>query len=190
MRALWRIAQTAGVTLALFAVSPANACTIRLPEPPLAGESDGAYRARIEALEREQQTRWLKERQENGLQRADWVFVGRQILWSPTFKPRYRNGMPVPVPLPKFEYPAPRYFKPLTWLKGPEYSKIFKVSTGNTSCGPMALGDTTSSKEGDLFVFFARKGRISDDTLIDAIAVDKINDPALMDLVAPYRSTK
>ena len=54
----------------------------------------------------------------------------------------------------------------------------------------MALGDTTSSKEGDLFVFFARKGRISDDTLIDAIAVDKINDPALMDLVAPYHSTK
>jgi hypothetical protein len=188
MHPLWRIANAAGVTLALLAVTPADACTIRLPEPPLPGESDDAYRVRTEALAREQKVRWLKERQENDLRRADWVFVARHISWSPTYKPKYRNGVPLPIPLPKFQYPAPMHFKPLTWLKGPEHNKTFKLSTYNTSCGPMALGDTTFSEEGDLFVFFARKGRISDDTLIDAIALDKINDPALIDFVRPYRS--
>ena len=190
MRALWRFTQTAGVTLALFAVTPAIACTIRPPEPPLPGESDDNYRIRTETLAREQETRWLKERQERNLLQADWVFVAKQVYWSPPYKTKYRNGVRLPVPPPKFEYPAPRHYKPLTWLKGPEHSEIFKVTTDNTTCGLMALGDTTSSMEGDLFVFFASKGRISDDTLIDAIAIDRINDPALMGLVAPYRSTQ
>ena len=190
MRALGRIAHVAGVIVAMLSVSPANACTIRQPEPPLPGEGDDAYRVRTETLAREQQARWLKERQEYNLQQADWVFVARHISWAPHYKQRYRNGVPVPVPLPEIDYRAPMHFKPLTWLKGPKLSKAFKVSTYNTSCGPMALGDTTFSAEGNLFVFFARKGRISDDTLIDAIAVEKINDPALKDFVAPYRSTK
>jgi hypothetical protein len=189
MHTLWRIANAAGVTLALLAVTPADACTIRLPEPPLPGESDDAYRVRTEALAREQEARWLKDRQKNNLLQADWVFVARHVYWFPPsapYKPKYRNGVPLPIPPVKFEYPAPIHFKPLTWLKGPEYSKIFKVTKDNTNCGPMALGDTTFSQEGDLFVFFARKGRISDETLIDAIAVNKINDPALIEFVAPY----
>jgi hypothetical protein len=188
MPAIGQTARAAGVTMALFAVTPVDACTIRLPEPPLPGESDDAYRVRTEALAREQEVRSLKERQENDLLQADWVFVARHVYWSPPYKPKYRNGVPLPIPPVKFEYPAPIHFKPLTWLKGPEYSQIFKVTTHNTTCGPMALGDTTFSMEGDLFVFFARKGQISDKTLIDAIAVNKINDPALIDFVAPYLS--
>lgn len=177
-----------GAAFALLSVSPANACSIAPPEPPLPGESVQDYRIRTDALERENEARWLKERQERNLEQADWVFVAQHIAWPPTYRTRYRNGVPVPVPPIKFEYPAPIHFKPLKWLKGPEYSKLFKVTTENTSCGPMALGDTTFSAEGDLFVFFARKGRISDATLIDAIAVNKINDAALIDFVAPYRS--
>ncbi len=188
MLAFGRILEIAIVGLALFSVSPAVACSIAPPEPPLPGESDQDYRARTEAVGRENEARWLKERQERNLQAADWVFVARHIYWSPPYKPKYRNGVPAPILLP--EYPLPTYFKPLTWLKGPELSKTFKVKTYDTTCGPMALGDTTFSTEGDMFVFFARKGRISDDTLIDAIAVDKVNDPALMDFVAPYRSSK
>jgi hypothetical protein len=187
-----RIVRITVAALALFAVSPANACSLRPPEPLLPGESDQDYRTRTEALARENEVRWLKERQENRLQRADWVFVARHVDWPPPNKPRkpkYRNGVLVIAPQPMFGSTA-RHFKPLRWLQGPEYNKIFKVERHNTNCGPKALGDTTFSNEGNLFVFFARKGPISDDTLIDAIAVDKINDPALMDFVRPYRSSK
>lgn len=190
MELVGRIFGIAGASVALLSVSPANACSIAPPEPPHQGESDQDYHIRTEALARENEARWLKERQERNVQQADWVFVARHIQWSPPYKPKYRNGAPVPIPPIKFDYPVPVHFKPLTWLKGPELSKTFKVSTYNTSCGPMSLGDTMFSEVGDLFVFFARKGRISDDTLIDAIAVDKINDSALVDLVAPYRSTE
>jgi hypothetical protein len=188
-----RIFRAIVATWAVFAVSPADACSIAPPQPPLPGESDKDYHTRTEALAHENEVRWLKERQEGNLQRADWVFVARHVEWSPPYnpsKPKYRNGIPVIIPRPKFEYPTPTYFKPLRWLKGPEYSKVFKVETFNTSCGPMSLGDTKFSEHGSLFVFFARKGRITDNTLIDAIAVDKINDPALIDFVRPYRSSK
>jgi len=54
----------------------------------------------------------------------------------------------------------------------------------------MSLGDTTGSDTGDLFVFFAHKRPLSANTIIDAIAVGSITDPALTDFVAKYRNAK
>ena len=103
--------------------------------------------------------------------------------------PRARPGRPPPpVPLPRLiPYPAPTYFKPIDWFRGAKTTALFKVSRSNTSCGPMSLGDTTFSQAGSLYVFFARNGPLTERTLIDAIAVDKITDPVLIDFVAGYR---
>lgn len=54
-------------------------------------------------------------------------------------------------------------------------------------CGPMSFGDTSHSQPGDLYLFFARKGSVSEATLIDAIALDSIDHPALTAFVAKHR---
>lgn len=175
----------ASVLLAL--ASPAQACSPIPMEPPLPGESDIAYRARIEVVRRDREAAWLKQRQANALQRADAIFIGRDTNWSPPYRQHYRNGRPLP-PKPVSIYDqAPSYFKPVAWLRGGPSAALFKVSRGYTTCGPMSIGDTTSSQTGSLYVFFARNGALSEDKLIDAIAVDSINDPALSGFVAKYR---
>jgi len=157
------------------------------PPPPNPGETQQAYRARIDAEQREQQARWFRERQAGNLERADVIFIARDTPWSPPYRPQWRSGRLLPPKLIPFSYPMPTYFKPIAWFRGGKATGLFKVTGGNTSCGPYSLGDTTFSQTGQLFVFFAHKGPLNDKTLIDAIAVDKINDPALMDFVAPYR---
>lgn len=54
-------------------------------------------------------------------------------------------------------------------------------------CGPMSFGDTSQSQPGDHYLFFARKGPLTETTLIDAIALDSIDHPALNAFVAQYR---
>ena len=51
----------------------------------------------------------------------------------------------------------------------------------------MSFGDTDHSQPGSLYLFFARKGPLSEKTLIDAIALDAIDHPALAAFVAKYR---
>jgi hypothetical protein len=193
MMMFWR-AIVAGLLLAMTVLAPAaRACSPMPAEPSLDGESDAAYRARTAALLQQRQAQWLKERQSDDLQRAKVIFIARDTDWSPSQKPRYRNGrllppvlIPVP-PVPKINFPAPSYFKPIDWFLGPRSTRLFKVGRDNTSCGPMSLGDTTSSKTGDLFVFFAKSWPATGDSLIDAIELDRINDPALENFVARYR---
>jgi hypothetical protein len=56
-----------------------------------------------------------------------------------------------------------------------------------SSCGLRGLGDTSNSQPGNLYLFFARKGPVSEATLIDAITLDPIDHPALNAFVARYR---
>lgn len=51
----------------------------------------------------------------------------------------------------------------------------------------MSLGDTSASKPGNLYLFFGRKGPVSKATLIDAIALDMVDHPALNAFVAKHR---
>lgn len=155
------------------------------PEPRLEGESDQAYQARVDTLRREQAERWLKERQAVALRRAEVIFIARDTAWYPDARPRVRNGRLLP--LRPLSYPAPSYFKPLAWFRGRRTTDLFQLRAGYSSCGPMGFGDTTSSRHGDRFVFFARKGRVTQDSLIDAIAIDKIDDPALLAFVMKHR---
>ena len=182
-----RIVWTACLVAVAAMASPARACMPPLLDPMLPGETQDAYRARTDILQRERAAKWLKERQTDDLQRADAVFVARDTWWSPPPRPRLRGGRPLPPKIMVIPYPAPSYFKPVDWFRGPRTRALFRVTTSNTSCGPMSIGDTTFSQEGKLFVFFARKGPLSEKTLIDAIAIDRIDDPVLMEFIAPHR---
>lgn len=183
----WRVAAPAFLLATTMLAPDAQACMPMPPEPRLEGESDAAYKTRTDTLLRERQAAWFKERQTDDLQRAAIIFVARDTDWWPTPKPRYRNGRPLPPVVPMLHYPAPSYFKPIDWFRGPKSTGLFKLTPDNTSCGPMGVGDTTWSQTGNLFVFFAKKWPATGDTLIDAIAVDKIDDPVLLPFVAKYR---
>ncbi len=183
----WRVGLLACVAATALAALPVRACLPMPPDPPLPGESDAAYKVRTEALQRERTATWLKERQADALQRADAIFVARDIDWWPPEKPRLRNGRPLlprPIVIP---YPAPSWYKPIDWFRGTPSRGLFRVDRTQTDCGAMSIGDTTFSQTGNLFIFFAHKGPLSQRALIDAIAVDRINDPALMEFVAKYR---
>jgi hypothetical protein len=186
----WRIALAACLTATTLAPSPVHACMPALPEPRLAGESDEAYKIRTSTLQRERVATWLKERQADVLRRADTIVIARDTPWSPPYRPRTRGGRPIPPRIEPIPYPAPSYYKPIDWFKGVRTRALFRVGKSMTSCGPMGIGDTTYSQPGNLYVFFARKGPPSEKTLIDAIAVDHITDPALMEFVARYRKSQ
>lgn len=182
---IWRF--VLAVYVVAMVAAPAYPCSVPPPEPPRPGESIAAYYARIAALHKEQEVAWLKDRQTSGLQGADLIFIARATARWPVPRPASRNGRPVPPRVTPPPYPAPSYYKPIAWFRGPRITDLFKLRRANTSCGPMGLGDTTYGKSGDLYVFFARKGRLSEKTIVDVIAVDRINDPALAEFVAKFR---
>ena len=185
----------AAVTAAGLIASPARACTSALMPPPRSGESADAYSARVAEERRQQAEKWAKERQVIALRDADRIFIGRDTFWTPPYRSppvrRARSGQPpqlVPPPVsPRIEFPVSSYYKPIGWFRGEPSTGLFRVKGENTSCGPMSIGDTTNSTEGDLYLFFARKGPLSEKTLIDAIALDKIDDPLLLAFVAKHR---
>ncbi len=185
----WRIGLIACLTATMLATASARAC-VPMPMPPmLPGESQDAYKVRIDALFRQQAEDQQRARQADAVSEADLIFVGRTTDWYPPIRiPRARPGRPLPpVPLPRFEFPMPSYFKPVAWFRGAPSTDLFALRGENTSCGPMGFGDTMPATKGDLFVFFAHKGPLTQSTMIDAIAVDAITDPMLLDFVAPYR---
>jgi hypothetical protein len=169
----------------------ASACSPIPMEPPLAGESNEAYRQRVEALEREREAmrpqreaEWLRDRQAEGLAQASVIFIARRTLPP---QPRARGGRPIPPPV--FDpYSYSQFYRPVAWLRGPRTSTRFRVHIGTNSCGGVSsIGDISLGEPGEGFVFFARGGRLSEDTLIDAIAVGRITDPALIAFVAQFR---
>ncbi|RYD48896.1 MAG: hypothetical protein EOP60_14845 [Sphingomonadales bacterium] len=185
---IWRTGMTAFFTAMALAGSPAMACTPAPVEPRLAGEDEQIYRTRVDALERTRAARWKKQRQESALERADLIFIAGDTPWSPPpYRLRMRNGLVMPPQIRPIPYPAPSYFKPVAWLRGPKTTDLFQLVADNTSCGPMGVGDTTYTRPGKRYVFFARKGRVTRETLIDAIALDKIDDPALIAFVEQHR---
>jgi len=79
------------------------------------------------------------------------------------------------------------YFEPVAWFRGHPAQTRFRVEREWSMCGPSGIGDTPYSQTGDLYLLFARQGPLSEKTLIDAIALDKIDDPALTAFAAKYR---
>lgn len=186
------------IPMAMMVPSVAIACSPIPREPPLPNESDEAYRARIAAADKEQADRWAKERQERALE-ADLIFIARNRDWTPPDPPQPRvksrpGQAPQPVPplrvVPVDPYNSKFYFKPVAWFRGDKVTDLFLTHTSMTTCGFMGFGDVDFPKPGDLFVFFARKTPLTEDTLIDAIALDKIDNPALVDFVSKYRVKK
>ncbi|WP_423601789.1 hypothetical protein [Sphingomonas sp. MS122] len=189
-----RFALAAALSAAALFAWPAWACSPVPMPPPQPGESEQAYKARIAREQRRQAEQWLRDRQADALQRADSIFIARDTAWASPHRPppvrRTRAGRPIPpppVPRVRYEYPAPSYFKPIGWLRGSRPRALFRINRSMTTCGTMSIGDTAYSHPGSLYVFFARKGPLSEKTLIDAIAVDRIDDPALVAFVARHR---
>lgn len=189
-----RIALAAVLGAAALAASPAWACTIQPPPAALPGESPDAYKARVRELYRKEAADLARMRQTDALRNADLIFIARDTAWAPRYRSppvrRGRAGQPLPpVPLRPVvvKYPAPSYFTPIDWLRGARTDTLFRVERFDTSCGPQGFGDTMPSQPGDLYLFFARRGPLSEKTLIDAIALDKIDNPALTAFVARHR---
>lgn len=189
------------VALTALLSASAMACSITPPEPPLPNESDEAYKVRIETQEKERAERWAKERQQSALEQADLIFIARNRDWYPPApkpkpQPKARAGHlpppPVPIKPALFDPNILRYyFKPVAWFRGAEVTELFQVQSYMTNCGGHSgLGDTVYSDPGDVFLFFAHKTPLTRDTIIDAIALDKIDNPALVDFVSAYRVKK
>lgn len=168
---------------------PAHACVPAMLPPQRPDESQDAYKTRVDAEMRRQAEQWAIERQANAVSEADLIFVGRTTdWWPPARMPKLRPGQRVPPPvLVPLVFPAPVYFKPVAWFRGEPSTDLFALRGSTTSCGPIGFGDTGAAMKGDLYVFFARKGPLSQKTMIDAISVDAITDPALIEFVAKYR---
>lgn len=180
----------AGLASSIIVANPASACTPpRPPEPQPEGESLSAYQARIEKMKHEYDE-WRKQRALN----APIIFISRKAntaffqqeaekLEAAQSKPK-KHGQPPPPP-PQFRLIG--YFQPIAWVKGTGAQAILLIKTPITGCGYEPLGDTESAKEGEHLIFFAQDGPISENTLIDAIAIDKITEPELLELVARHR---
>lgn len=183
----WRGLLIVSVMVAGFAAE-ASACSPPMVEPPLAGESEEAYRQRVEALEREREAQrpqheaeLLRHRQAVGLEQATVIFIARS-----TMPPQRRARAGRPIPPPVFD-PFVRYYRPVAWLRGPQTNARFRVHVSMNSCGGLSSVGDISLGEPDELVFFARAGRLSEETLIDAIAADRVTDPALISFVAQTR---
>lgn len=200
------LATIVGVSLV---ISPAWGCSPPPLPPELPGESDDAYWARIMRSGRQLELEEATRRIDAGLRTADLIFIARDTIWQPPARPlpvrskvrpsvrRPLGGQvarphwgPVP-PLParkeRIGLSNPSYFAPIAWYRGPPSRAWFKVSRDYSTCGPMSFGDTDHSQLGDLYLFLARKGPVSEATLIDAIALDSIDHPALNAFVAKVR---
>jgi len=183
----WSVLAVLGVSVAAFAPE-ARACML-IPPQPLAGESAAAYRQRLEALEREEEAQrpareaeWLRQRQADGLEHASIIFIARN-----TEPPQARSARRGPPVLRPYDW-STSYFTPVAWLRGRQASAPFVVHAGTNSCGGLdGVGDVTLNETGAEFIFFASGEPFTELTLIDAIAVDKITDPALVAFVARSR---
>ena len=158
-----------------YSTSSANACSPPPVDPPLQGESVETYKARLEAEDKAKLAHFLADRQTVNLKRADSIFIARETARAPRRPAEARN-------------PYPIYFKPVKWFRGTSTGALFRVTLGITTCGPWGVGDASSSRLGQHLLFFGRKGLLTEKVLIDAIAVDKINDPALTAFVTRYRA--
>lgn len=178
------------VTAMLLAGSQASACLPEPMDPQLPNESSADYKLRTDELRRQRIEQWMPQRQAQALQSAKMIFIGRDTAWSPPYRPPPpRLKQP---PVPSLESISgrrhPVYFKPVAWLRGSKKTDLFAVPISSDTCGrPMGFGDVTSETKGKLYVFFASKGPVSRETLIDAIAADAVTDPALVAFVAEYR---
>lgn len=160
------------IPLSVVHAEAAHACHPPLPPDRLPDETDLAYNRRIVAQRIDDEARWLRDRQARGLEQAAMIFVARKTNWSP------------PLP-PEIDYvPFYDYYLPVAWLRGPRVNAHFPVRLHFDNCVSRSIGDTSRSELGDQFVFFVRDGLLSEETIIDAIAANRVTNPTLVALVA------
>lgn len=175
---------------AALAAIPAHAC---VPEPMREGESPAEHEARLV----QQRDRWEKEREASALRKAASIFIAREatseimdeeLAKARAAQPDQRSRRHVPPPPPPvLRSPDLSYYRPIAWFRGAGPDAMFPLTVDWTSCGSFRLGDTGSGEDGALYIFFADEGPISAETLFEAIAVNRIADPALFEFAARYR---
>ncbi len=180
--------------LAVLASQSALACVFLpitvVPEPTLPGESPEAYAARVKELMAQREAQWDLEQQAYDLERADLIFIARKTQLPPSVQPVSGQSEIIVQGLRNSNLQRV-HFTPIDWFKGPVSRQTFLNRLWENDCGWTRFGDVTADDAiGQRYVFFARSGRISQDTLIDAIAVDRITDPALLDFVARHRTVR
>jgi hypothetical protein len=169
----------------------AQACP---PPPPLPGsqriegESDAAYRARLEQLQQAEAVRVAAERHQSHVAREAWMWLTAAqvvvvrisgISQGPFPGQHSRNSGTTPV----------ARLQVLERSRGQGSDRQFQLSyAGDTSCGPYGPIRLHDSTQGQLFVVFAREGRLGMDTVIEAVREDEAVDPATLALFAQARA--
>ena len=181
----WRALSIIGVMAAMVAPQAYACSPVQLAEP-LPGESGDDFYNRYTILAREREATLLRERETHALAQATMIFVARTAQWPSPSRSRLRDR-PVEEPFGPSGRQPPTYtkhFTPIAWLRGPRPRLRFGVPIDLSSCGYDGVGETAFAEPGDLLIFFATSSRLSRQSLIDAIPVEQVTDPALLAFVA------
>ncbi len=158
----------AALAAAALMTVPVNACPPPPPPPePRAGESEQAYKARLEELaaaERAQLRAAMASRQAALWNESPIIFVGQ----VERVRPR------------KIYFHGPgqsALIRPVRWIKGKGGAGSFWLRyEGESSCGPYGGGDAVDGKVGQRFVIFASRGRLTSSAVIDSIGAARAID--------------
>ena len=67
-------------------------------------------------------------------------------------------------------------------------SRLVLRTTGFTSCGPLPAWDAMGGQVGDQFIVFSSSSSPTQTTILDAIRIDRIIDPGLLDAMSASAS--
>ena len=180
------------MTLALLATAQlAHACP---PPPPLPGsqridgESDAAFRLRFEQLQQAEQVRVAAEIHQSRLSRQSlaWLTAEQVVVVQVVGISRtpYRDNSDGFSPAARLRV----VLRERVRGGGTGSNGQFLLSyQGNTSCGPFGPIRLDGLAEGQLFVVFARAGRLGMDTVIEALREDEAVAPATVALFEQAR---
>lgn len=183
------------MTLAMLATAPlAHACP---PPPPLPGsqridgESDAAYRVRFEQLQQAERVRVAAELRQSRLSRQTlaWLTAEQIVVVEVAGISRtaYRDGSDGASPAARLRV----VLRERVRGGGSGSNGQFLLGyQGNTSCGPYGPIRLDGLAEGQLFVVFARAGRLGMDTVIEAVREDEAVNPATLDLFEHARARR
>ncbi len=179
------------MVLALLALAQvANACP---PPPPLPGsqriegEGDEAYRVRFERLQQAERARVAAELHQSRLSRQTLAWLTAEqvavVQVAGISRTAYRDGSPGASPAARLRV--------LLRHRGEGSNRQFLLGyQGNTSCGPYGPIRLDGLAEGQLFVVFARPGRLGMDTVTEVVREDEAVTPATLALFAQARARR
>jgi hypothetical protein len=161
------------IITALCWTAVAHACSPPAGPPQReAGESEAAYKARIEAIR--ERDRIAYRRQLMDRQASDWVASSR-ILLARIEKIR---TIDLPYASPAGATSHKVKVRPVRWLKGLTSRRAFWVRhTDMTTCGPYGAGDVIDGQVGETFLMFFGPTGTGPHRIINSVGLSNAEEP-------------